>query len=149
MTHPLERRLLPYEVRMIAVVALAATAGYGVFIAVFGVGLAVDCSINPEHCDDPAWFSLATGVATALALVSVCGAMSPLWAAARNADRDRRPFRRFGVAWFVALLWGLLTFWPAAAQILYTALALPVMLGVLGLTRAVVGLRDRSGRTPR
>ena len=150
MTHPLAARLLPHEVRMLAAVAVAAAGAYGVIVAVFGVGLTIDCSLHPDHCDDAAWLPPAIALATLLAVVAIVRAMPALWRAARSADRSQGPFRRFGIAWLAALPWGALTFWFGLAQILYSALALPAVAAFLLLSRAAVALHGaRAAATPR
>ncbi|HVL96264.1 MAG TPA: hypothetical protein VM266_10435 [Solirubrobacteraceae bacterium] len=148
MTHPLAARLLPHEVRMLAGVALVVAAAYGVFIAVFGVGLTVDCSLNPEHCDGKLLWPPAIGAAGVVALGAICRALPALRTAVRTGDRGPGPFRRFGVAWLAALLWGALTFWPGAVQILYTALALPVVVAFFAVSRAAVALDGARAATP-
>ena len=128
------RGLHAYEVRILAAAGLAVAVVYGAFMALFGVLLAEDCPVF-GHCDD--WFLMAPvmGVATMLALLSIHRASPALWTAAKTGQRRDAPFRRLGVAWLAAFAWGLVTVYPAVMQVLYTGLALPVVLGLLVLGR--------------
>lgn len=138
----LDRRLLPHEIRAIAAAALALTGGYGILVAIGGTWGALDCATDLDGCDVGVWFPVALAAATVLAIGACARAVPLLWRTARRGERPSAALRRFAVAWLAVLPFGVLFGgYPAAAQVLYSLLAVPGLVALLALSRVVVALR--------
>ncbi len=116
-----------FVTRTLAGLALALACGYGV-LATMGVGWSLMGLIaDPE---DRLWSALL-GPAGGLALAGVVHAVPPLWRTARTGDEQSAAHRRFWLAWLAVLPLNALLYWAVFVQVFYTAMALPVIAGLL------------------
>ena len=129
--------------RTLAGLALLLACGYGAFAAVVPTWAVVDVMADPDEPDG--WWALPLVLAGALAVAGVVRAGPPLWRTARTGEDRALAHRRFWLAWLAVLPLGALLFWVALAQVLYTAMALPVAALALLAEHYVQSRHDHSG----